>query len=124
MKPREEVVIQRYIDKCTAFYGVSTVIFYFIVIVFCVVPIILHQPFPTLAEYPFDVYHDPLRTIIYVHQATVAFIVAAQLCLNTFVATLLWFASARFEITIEELRTFTNVYQLVKCIKKHQKILE
>ncbi|KYN38569.1 Odorant receptor Or2 [Trachymyrmex septentrionalis] len=124
MKPREEVVIQRYIDKYAAFYGVSSVIFYFIVVAACTVASIVHQPFPMLTEYPFDVYYEPLRTIIYVYQAIVAFIVSGQLCLNTFVATLLWFASARFEIIIEDLRTFTNVYQLAKCIKEHQKILE
>ncbi|XP_011053774.1 PREDICTED: odorant receptor coreceptor-like [Acromyrmex echinatior] len=124
MKPREEVVIQRYIDKCAAFYGVSSIIFYFIVVAACAIAPMIHQPFPMLIEYPFDVYYEPLRTIIYAHQAIVGFIVSGQLCLNTFVATLLWFASARFEIIIEDLRTFTNVYQLTKCIKEHQKILE
>ncbi|XP_018051044.1 PREDICTED: uncharacterized protein LOC108688980 [Atta colombica] len=124
MKSREEVVIQRYIDKYAAFYGVSSVIFYFLVIAACAIASIMHQPFPMLNEYPFDVYYEPLRTIIYAHQAIVGFIVSGQLCLNTFVATLLWFASARFEIIIEDLRTFTNVYQLVKCVKEHQKILE
>ncbi|XP_012058891.1 PREDICTED: odorant receptor 49b-like [Atta cephalotes] len=124
MKPREEVVIQRYIDKYAAFYGVSSVIFYFLVIAACAIASIMHQPFLMLNEYPFDVYYEPLRTIIYAHQAIVGFIVSGQLCLNTFVATLLWFASARFEIIIEDLRTFTNVYQLVKCVKEHQKILD
>ncbi|KAG5344445.1 OR22C protein, partial [Acromyrmex charruanus] len=124
MKPREEVVIQRYIDKCATFYGVSSIIFYFIVVAACAIAPIVHQPFPMLIEYPFDVYYEPLRTIIYTHQAIVGFIVSGQLCLNTFVATLLWFASARLEIITEDLRTFTNVYQLTKCIKEHQKILE
>ncbi|KAG5332395.1 OR22C protein, partial [Acromyrmex heyeri] len=124
MKPREEVVIQRYIDKCATFYGVSSIIFYFIVVAACAIAPIVHQPFPMLIEYPFDVYYEPLRTIIYTHQAIVGFIVSGQLCLNTFVATLLWFASARLEIITEDLRTFTNIYQLTKCIKEHQKILE
>ncbi|KAG5319035.1 OR22C protein, partial [Pseudoatta argentina] len=124
VKPREEVVIQRYIDKCATFYGVSSIIFYFIVVAACAIAPIVHQPFPMLIEYPFDVYYEPLKTIIYTHQAIVGFIVSGQLCLNTFVATLLWFASARLEIITEDLRTFTNVYQLTKCIKEHQKILE
>ncbi|XP_018396152.1 PREDICTED: uncharacterized protein LOC108774516 [Cyphomyrmex costatus] len=125
MNPHEEIVIQRYIDKCAAFYGVSVLIFYFITIaVTGIVPALLHQPFPLIVEYPFDVYHQPLKTIIYAHQTIVAFIVSGQLCLNTFVAAVLWFASAKFEIIIEELKTFTDVNKLTKCIKKHQKILE
>jgi len=125
MKPREEIVIQRYIDKCIRFYSTSMFIFYFFTLVTIVVlPPIMHQPFPTLAEYPFDVLQQPLRTIIFMQQSMAGIITAAQLCQNTFMALLLWFASARFEILIEELRDVTDVYQLFKCIKKHQELLK
>ncbi|XP_011694481.1 PREDICTED: uncharacterized protein LOC105453899 [Wasmannia auropunctata] len=123
MKSREEVVIQRYVDKCVTFYGVISVIFYVLSGIFCIVPLILHQPFPIVFEYPFDVYHQPLRVIIYAHQGIVAFIVSGQLCLNAFAACLLWFASARFEMLIEDLKNFTNIHQLTVCVKKHQEIL-
>jgi len=123
MKPHEEIVIQRYIDKYAIFYGVSIVVFYLTPIAYGTMPLLIHQPFPSIGEFPFDVFYEPLYTIIYLQQAIVAFIVSGQLCLNIFVSLLLWFASARFEILIEELKVVTNVYQLIKCIKKHQEIL-
>jgi len=123
MKPHEEVIIQQYIDKYAIFYGVLIFVFYISAVAFGTLPLLMQQPFPSMSEYPFDVYYEPLKTIIYLHQVIVGFIVAGLLCLNTFISLLLWFASARFEILIEELKTVTNVYQLIDCIKQHQKIL-
>jgi len=123
MEPHEEIVIQRYIDKYAVFYGVSIIVFYLTSVAYGTMPLLIQQPFPSIGEYPFDVFYEPLQTIIYVQQAIVAFIVSGELCLNIFVSLLLWFSSARFEILIEELKTITNVYQLIKCIKKHQEIL-
>jgi len=123
MKPHEEIVIQRYIDKYAVFYGMFIVVFYLTSLAYVTIPLLIQQPFPSMTEYPFDVYYEPLKTILYLHQVIVAFIVSGELCLNIFISLLLWFASARFEILIEELRTVTNVYQLINCIKKHQEIL-
>lgn len=125
MKPHEEIVIQRYIDKCITFYGASMFIFYFTTfITITVLPPAMHQPFPTLAEYPFNVSYQPLKTIIYIQQSITGIIISAQLCSNIFMALLLWFTTARFDILTEELRNVTNVYQLIMYIKKHQKLLK
>lgn len=125
MKPYEEVIIQRYIDKCIIFYGASIFTFYFITFVtITVIPPAMHQPFPTLSEYPFDVSYQPLKTIIFIQQSMSGIITSAQLCMNIFMALLLWFATAKFDILIEELRNVTNVYELIMCIKKHQKLLK
>ncbi|XP_036145859.1 uncharacterized protein LOC105836868 [Monomorium pharaonis] len=125
MKPREKVVIQRYIDKCLVFYCAIMCIFYSVVIfMITLLPILQHHPFPTLAEYPFDVSYQPLKTIIYLYQSIVGIMAAAHLCLNVYIALLLWFTSARFEILIENIRETTNIYQLFKCIKVHQELLE
>ncbi|XP_011705797.1 PREDICTED: uncharacterized protein LOC105460996 [Wasmannia auropunctata] len=124
MQPHEEIIIQRHIDSCIPFYGMSMFIFYFTTISTIIIkPAMSNQTFPTIAEYPFDVYYQPLKAIIYIHQSIVGLIMAAQLCTNIFMALLLWFASARFEILIERIRKITNVYQLFKCIKKHQELL-
>jgi len=123
MKPHEEIVIQRYIDKYAIFYGVFILVFYLTSVGYAIIPLLIQQPFPSMSEYPFNVYYEPLKTILYLHQVIVGFIVSGHLCLNIFISLLLWFASARFEILIEELRAVTNVYQLINCIKKHQEIL-
>jgi len=124
MKPHEEVVIQRYIDKCIIFHGTSIFIFYWLTfITIAVIPALQNQPFPTLAEYPFDVFYQPVKTIIFIQQSMAGIMVAGQLCMNVYMAMLLWFVSARFEILTEELKKTANVYQLFECIKKHQKLL-
>lgn len=124
MKPHEEIVVQRYISRCIVFYSVFTLVFYITGLAFIVGPLVMNQPFPTLAEYPFDVYHQPLRSIIYVHQSVVGLQASSQLCANTFMALLLWFASVRFELLNEELRTIKDIYRVIKCIKKHHELLE
>ncbi|XP_071565664.1 uncharacterized protein [Temnothorax nylanderi] len=124
MKPHEEIVIQRYVDKCIVFHSGSLFSYYSILFFTIVLPFLTQQSFPTLAEYPFDVYHEPLKTIIYIHQSAAGTLVAGQLCTNVFMALLLWFATARFEILTEELEKVTNAYQLFKCIKEHQELLK
>ncbi|XP_011706546.1 PREDICTED: uncharacterized protein LOC105461732, partial [Wasmannia auropunctata] len=123
IKAHEEVVIQRYIDKCAVFYGASMFTFYLVTFaIITLVPPMTHRPFPTLAEYPFNVSYQPLKTIIYIHQSMVGIMMAAQLSTNVFISLLLWFASARFEILSEELKKATDFYSLFQSIKKHQEL--
>ncbi|KYN38571.1 hypothetical protein ALC56_07054 [Trachymyrmex septentrionalis] len=125
MKLHEEIVIQRYIDKCIIFHGISIFIFYWLTFTtIAVIPALEHQSFPTVAEYPFDVSYQPLKAIIFIQQSIAGIIVAGQLCINIYMALLLWFASARFEMLTKQLEKITNIYQLFKCIKKHQKLLK
>ncbi|XP_029660141.1 odorant receptor 67c-like [Formica exsecta] len=124
IKPHEDIIIQRYIDKCIILYGASLITFYLASVVVIILPFVMDQPFPLLIEYPFDAHHQPLRTILYIHQVIVGIHVSGQLCSNVFMALLLWFASARFEILTEELRKTTDIYHLAKCIRKHQHLLK
>ncbi|KAL0105544.1 hypothetical protein PUN28_016906 [Cardiocondyla obscurior] len=125
MKPHEEIIIQRYVDKCIVFYGASLFVFYgFLFATVTLIPPLMHQPFPSLAEYPFDVFYQPVKTIIFASQAIAGLMLTGQLCMNVFMALLIWFASARFEILSEELRKVTKTYHLFECIKKHQELLK
>ncbi|XP_011884099.1 PREDICTED: uncharacterized protein LOC105571242 [Vollenhovia emeryi] len=124
MKPREEIVFKRYIDKCFVLYEASLISFHLVTLTAIVLPAVTEQPFPPSAKYPFDVSYQPLKAIIYVKQSAVGFMVTGQLCINVYMALLLWFTAARFDILIEELKTVTNVYELCKCIKKHQELLK
>ncbi|XP_012536675.1 odorant receptor 47b isoform X2 [Monomorium pharaonis] len=124
MKPHEEIVIQRYVDKCLAFYGTTISIFYVVVFFMIVGPILTHQPFPTLAEYPFDTSYLPLKIIIYFNQSYVGLMTSAHLCLNAFNALMLWYTSAKFMILIEDIRKTRNIYELFKCIQVHQELIE
>ncbi|XP_011705510.1 PREDICTED: uncharacterized protein LOC105460706, partial [Wasmannia auropunctata] len=124
MKAHEEVIVQRYIDKCIIVYGISMFTFYLVTfVIITLVPPITHRPFPILAEYPFNVSYQPLKTIIFIHQSMIGIMMAAQLSTNIFMALLLWFASIRFEILSEELKKATDLYSLFQCIKKHQELL-
>ncbi|XP_018305418.1 uncharacterized protein [Mycetomoellerius zeteki] len=94
MKLHEEIVIQRYIDKCITFHGTSIFIFYWLTFTaIAVIPTLEHQPFPTSAEYPFDVSYQPLKAIIFIQQSIAGIMVAGQLCINVYMALLLWFTS-------------------------------
>ena len=125
INPNEDVIIQQYADKCIKLYAFSLLVnFTGAIVCIYVVPIQLKlQPFVTLAEYPFDVNYEPLKTIIYLYQSTIGWFTAMQLCTNVFMPLLLWFVTARFDMLAQELRTTTNVYHLIKCIRKHQDLL-
>lgn len=123
LKPREEAVIQQYIDKCVYFYGGAMFWIYLSAVFIIFGPITLDQPFPTNAEYPFNVYHQPIKSIIFIQQTIACIQGAAQLCMNIFIALLLWFTSARLEILVEKLQKITDIYELKKCIEEHQSLL-
>ncbi|XP_070148662.1 odorant receptor Or2-like isoform X2 [Polyergus mexicanus] len=124
LNSHEEAIVRQYIDRCVHFYGGSILWLYLSAIFVITGPVTLDQPFPTNAEYPFDIYHQPMKFIIFIHQAIVCMQCASQLCTNVFIALLLWFTSVRFELLAEELRTIIDVHDLVKCIQKHQKLLK
>lgn len=124
LEPHEEAVVQRYIDKCVYFYGGSIFWIYLSAVFIISGPFTLDQPFPTIAEYPFDVYYQPLRSIIFVQQTIACMQGAAQLCMNIFMALLLWFISAKLEILVKKLRGITNIYELKSYIQEHQNLLK
>lgn len=125
LKPHEEAIVQReYVDRCSKFYGFCISLFYMSLFGLFVGPIMLDEPLPAPAEFPFDASQQPLRTITYMHQIVVGLFIAAHLCVNAFMALLLWLASARFKLLTEELRAITNIYDFTKCIEKHQQLLE
>ncbi|XP_071634707.1 odorant receptor 43a-like isoform X2 [Temnothorax longispinosus] len=125
MKPHEEIIVQRHIDKCVMYHGVSIFMYYSITFLAIAVPFLTQQQsFPLSAEYPFNTSYQPLFTIIYIQQSAAGILISAQLCTNVLMALLLWFATARFEILIEDLGKVTNACQLFECIKRHQELLK
>nr|XP_033339130.1 uncharacterized protein LOC117227739 [Megalopta genalis] len=114
----ERCVFQRYVDMYSKFYGLAVLWIYTIAVVFIFGSIFLPQPFPLLSEYPFRVDYEPLRTIIFVHQAIFSFQCSAAISINMFAALLLLYASARFEILMIDMRKATSVHALVECLEK------
>ncbi|XP_012539244.1 odorant receptor 47b isoform X2 [Monomorium pharaonis] len=124
IKPHEEAIVQReYVDRYSKFYGFCLSLFYMSLFGLFMGPIMLDEPLPAPAEFPFDASQQPLRAITYMHQIVVGLFIAAHLCVNAFMALLLWLTSARFKLLTEELRTVTNIYDFAKCIEKHQQLL-
>ncbi|XP_076173370.1 uncharacterized protein LOC143149687 [Ptiloglossa arizonensis] len=118
-KQYEIQVFQHYVQKYCTFYGVSAIWFYVSASVFVVGTVFISQPFPTNAEYPFAVDYEPLRTIIFLHQALVGMQCAAHVCINLLGALLLFYAAARFEILMMELRDITDIHDLIKGVNKY-----
>lgn len=119
VKSFERNVFQRYVNKYCRFYGVCCALYYITAVIVVFGTLLLPQPFPTLAEYPFRVDYEPLRSIIYVHQSIAGFQVASNICINILGVLLLLFASARFDILSLELSHVTSVDELVCCLKKY-----
>ncbi|XP_076763155.1 uncharacterized protein LOC143430664 [Xylocopa sonorina] len=118
----EKHVFQRYVDKYSAFYGMSIIWIYVTASMVVVGTLLITDPFPTNAKYPFAVHFEPVRSIIFVHQALVGMQCAAHACIAVLCALLLLFSAARFQILQLELRAVKDVASFVICIKKYHKV--
>jgi len=120
----EKKLYQRYVDKCAKFYGVIAAIVFFGGWLSIIAPFIeADQIFPTDAKYPFDVEDEPVKTIIFLHQFLAVWQCSCTVCLCSFVALLLWFAAARFEILSQQFRTVTDIDGITVCVRQHMKVL-
>ncbi|XP_043251703.1 uncharacterized protein LOC122396969 [Colletes gigas] len=118
-KSYERRILQQYTNKYSMFYGVSATWFYLTAIAFIFGALFIEGAFPVDAEYPFPVNYEPMRTMIFLHQALVGLQCAAIVCVNMFAALLLLFASARFEILMANLRAVESIETLIECIQKY-----
>lgn len=118
-KSYEKVVLQRYVDKYSKFYGLSSCWLMVASGSFVVLTLFIAQPFPTDAEYPFAVDYEPLRTIIFLHQAYINLQCCSMLCNNVFIALMLLFTASRFEMLMVELRAVKNIETLIECVRKY-----
>ncbi|XP_076284115.1 odorant receptor 13a-like [Lasioglossum baleicum] len=121
-KSYEKNVYQRYVNTYCRFYGLTVMWYYMSAMVVIVGSVFLPQPFPTISKYPFDVDNEPVRTIIFLHQAFVGFQCSATVSVNMFAALLLLFAAARYEIVMIDLRESTSIDALTMCVKKYYSV--
>ncbi|KAK2585687.1 hypothetical protein KPH14_010302 [Odynerus spinipes] len=123
MNTLERTILQRYVDKCAMFHLTMTFSYYTICVAFILGPTILLRPFPTFAEYPFEVESHPVHEIIYFQQAFVGIQAAVGVTIDCQVAFLLWFAGARFEILTMQLANIVNEHELESCVEQHLHLL-
>nr|XP_033339137.1 uncharacterized protein LOC117227744 [Megalopta genalis] len=121
-KSYERRVFQRYVNTYAKFYGLAALWYYVSSAVVVFGSILLPQPFPTVSEYPFRVDYEPVRTIIFVHQAFVGFQCSAAVCVNMFAAVLMLYAAARFEILMIDLKEATSYDAFAVCVQKYHAV--
>ncbi|XP_019885576.2 odorant receptor 45b-like [Camponotus floridanus] len=73
-------------------------------------------------QYPFPIDRQLLRAIVYCHHMFGIYQIYCQVSSNVFLAFLLWFTSARFEIS-NKFRTTTKYSDWKRCISEHQELL-
>lgn len=115
----ERRVLHGYVNRFSKFYGVSAVWFYLTGTVMMFGGLATGDFFPTKAVYPFPVDIEPLRSIIFVHQAFAVLQVTSHVCVSIFCALLMLFAAARFESLTIELRAVKSLDELVECVRKY-----
>ncbi|XP_025074388.1 odorant receptor 4-like [Pogonomyrmex barbatus] len=122
-KSEERSIFNQYIKKCKLFY-ITTICWLTITASAMIFgPILLSQPFPIEVDYPFDVNKQPLRTIIYLHHAMAVYQSYVQVSSNIFVALLLWFVAARFDILSQKFQKISSISEFMMCVQLHQQLL-
>ncbi|XP_072743375.1 uncharacterized protein [Anoplolepis gracilipes] len=119
----EKDVFQQYINKYILLYGTVLVLTAASLIGSLSVPLIQSRMFPLEIEYPFRVDYQPMTAMIYFHQALGMYQVTCQVSANVYLALLLWFTTARFEILSNKFRTVTRYSEWKTYIQEHQEIL-
>lgn len=121
----EKEIYQRYTDRCVIFYGGSTLsVFLTAIGITVIAPLITpNQTFPTDVKYPFDVEREPAKSLIFMHQFFVIWNCFSVACLCSFIALLIWFAVARFEILNQQFRAVNGISDIITCTKQHMKLL-
>nr|XP_033339143.1 uncharacterized protein LOC117227750 [Megalopta genalis] len=119
----ENVVLQRHVDRYKYSHGIYTACCFLTSIFVICGPLYSPQDFPTHAKYPFPVEHQPVRGIIFLHQALVGFQASAGMAIDAQIALLLRFATARFEILGTQLDRARSESEFNACIEKHTRLL-
>nr|XP_033339140.1 uncharacterized protein LOC117227747 [Megalopta genalis] len=118
-KSYEMAIFQQYVDKYSPYHGFSTMMFYFCATLVVFSSMFSDQPFPTIAEYPFRVDYEPVRTAIFMNHVLTAYQNVSSVSLNTLAALLLLFAAARFDILMLTLEEAVTVTDLKECMKSY-----
>lgn len=120
----ERIVLQRYVDRCSKFHAVITSINYLTAAIVICVPLLLPQPFPTRAVYPFRTDSTLAVCLVYAHQSFVGFQCSTGATIDCQTALMMWFAGARIEILAGELKEVTDVKGFKTFVRKHQRLLD
>ncbi|XP_076284119.1 uncharacterized protein LOC143210812 [Lasioglossum baleicum] len=118
----EMVIFQRYLDTYSSFLGITTISFYVAATVIVISTLFTDQPFPVIAEFPFRVDYEPVRSTIFLNIAFVALQNVASVSLNTLTALLVLFAAARYDIVMLELQSAVTVADLKECMRKYREV--
>lgn len=123
-QPHERDVFQRYVNKCAYFYVVTLSIMGIAFVGSILEPLFRGlDSYPLVIKYPFVVDQWLSRTIVYLHQAFGLYQVFCQATANVFLALLLWFTSARFEILSIKFRKASEYFDWQVCVREHQELL-
>ncbi|XP_070148930.1 odorant receptor 4-like [Polyergus mexicanus] len=121
---KTNIILQRYVDNYKYTYSTYILWCYMTSIGVICGPLFLPQQFPTDAKYPFSVAHQPVKSIIYLHQSFVGLQVSAGMCIDCSIAILLFYSAIRLELLAQKIRNVKSEYELDACIKLHNEILK
>lgn len=119
----EKDVFQKYINKYILLYGITLTFPAVSLVGSLLVPLVQSHMFPLEIEYPFRVDYQPMTAMIYFHQALGMYQVSCQVSSNVFLALLLWFTTARFEILSNKFRSVTKYSEWQEYVQEHQEVL-
>nr|XP_012151894.1 PREDICTED: uncharacterized protein LOC105663983 [Megachile rotundata] len=117
-------LFQRYMEQFSTFYGVLIIWTYATGMTFILKALIMSDPYPLNAIYPFRVDYQPLKTIIFLHQSLYICNVSGNSSVNVFCGFLLFFAAARFEILKMKLRNVKNTEDLIIRMEEYYVVKE
>ncbi|XP_020708780.2 uncharacterized protein LOC110117071 [Athalia rosae] len=118
-------LLMRYYDRYFTSHSIFFAISILIILFYIFEPaVISDQPFPGTVAYPFSVEPFWIWAIVYLSQVFFFIQAGSMLMIDLMYATLLWYASAKFELLAIEFLNATNEDEFRRCVKKHQELME
>nr|QHN69141.1 odorant receptor 13 [Sirex nitobei] len=120
----ERTVLQRYVDKVAIFHAFITISAYLTAFAFACGPLVLSQPFPSEATYPFPIDSRFVKIILLVLQEVAIIQAGAGVAVDCQAAVLIWFTVARFELLALKMKKVESEHELYGYLLEHQKLLK
>ncbi|XP_046422438.1 uncharacterized protein LOC124180736 [Neodiprion fabricii] len=121
---QELAVIRFYVKKCSLLHTMVMAVIFPGGVVYLLAPIVLPQPLPIKAAYPFSIEPFWIWALLYGLNVVIALQVSSALFMSLIFVVLTWFTAARFDILNTEIQRASNLNEVNKCVLRHQEMLE
>ncbi|KAG7197284.1 hypothetical protein KM043_018406 [Ampulex compressa] len=122
-KENELAILQKYVNRYLPFYAYVSFGYFITGFVFVFGPLFLNEEYPTQVWYPFSTRQYYRKFLLYITQVFSILQVVTCITVDFTTGMIIFFTTARLEITCQKLKCVTSYAELKECFILHQTII-